>query len=106
MSFYCNHSVLSSGCASCVQLSSGHSLAIPREWSSQDHGEPCTSQSALSRHHFVTRPVNSCVLRGCAEGVELIVTRLAWYHVISDFPPRLKSGTVPEVIRLNSSLAL
>ena len=96
-----------------VPLSSGHSPAIPREWSSQDHGELCTSQSALSRHHFVTRPVNStrnpwgpCVLRGCTEGVELIVTRLAWYHVISDIPPGLKSGTVPEVIRLNSSLAL
>ena len=47
-----------------------------------------------------------CVLRGCAEGVELIVTRLAWYHVISEIPPGLKSGAVPEVILLNSSLAL
>ena len=51
-------------------------------------------------------PWGPCVLRGCAEGVELIVTRLAWYHVISDILLGLKSGTVPEVIRLNSSVAL
>ena len=47
-----------------------------------------------------------CVLRGCAEGVEFIVTRLAWYHVISDIPTGFKSGTVPEFILLNISLAL